>query len=62
MNESLVEYLRLREHLHGLLDRQGPAAWFIIERAVAELAEYENGKTDAGPALTLDSRSRIIAK
>lgn len=62
MNESLVEYLRLREQLHALLDRQGPAAWFIIERAVAELAEYENGQTATRPALTIAPGSRIITK
>lgn len=61
MNESLQEYLRLREHLHGLIDRRGAAAWYILERAVAELAEYEgqNGRT---AALTILPRDRIITK
>lgn len=62
MNESLREYLGLREHLHALIDRQGAAAWFIIERAVAELAEYEGQQNGQIPALTIGSRSRIIAK
>jgi hypothetical protein len=37
MNESLLEYIRLREQMFKLYQRQGPEAWNIIQRVIQDL-------------------------
>jgi hypothetical protein len=37
MNEQLLEYIRLREHVRQLHERQGEQTWCIIERVIRDI-------------------------
>lgn len=49
MKETVLEYIRLKEQLFQLYQRQGEESWAIISRVIEDLQEcnsVENGKTD----------------
>lgn len=53
MNDSLLEYIKLKQYLHDLYQRQGAHAWPIIERAVEDLAEIDQVQTSMQLARSL---------
>ena len=41
MNESLMEYIKLKSYIEQLYQRQGENTWPILERVVHDLAELD---------------------
>jgi len=41
VNESILEYVRLKQQLFDLYQRQGEQSWAIIERVIEDLQECQ---------------------
>lgn len=41
MNESILEYIKLKQYLHDLYQRQGANTWPILQRTVEDLAQTD---------------------